>query len=148
MGDDSTILSSIADLYLDTSVDLTGEDISADKHFELRDCDQAGNLKSVETQLKQRVIDGGISKCFDLNKAKVSGGTLDQNNEHIIVIAWEHCEKFKPSNECATTKEKSDFFANIKVSLAIVENYIEFHEPDTIKTIKSKIQDTLLVDTR
>ena len=66
-----------------------------------------------------------------MSNAKVSGGTLDSMTEHIIVMQWQHCEKFKPSSQCATANEKKAFFDDIRVTLSIAENYIMFNEPDT-----------------
>ena len=72
-----------------------------------------------------------ITKCVDLTKAYISGGTEDDKIEHIVVMTWQHCERFKPAIECADEDEKKAFFDDIKVTLEIAENYVQFNEPET-----------------
>lgn len=64
----------------------------------------------------------------------------------MVGIEWQHCEKFKPANECATALEKEEFFKNIRVRLEMVENYINFAERDTEDAIQSKKVDLLKVN--
>ena len=71
-------------------------------YLSLEDCSLPGHLKKLDSQKKQEIIDSGIYKCVDLTKAAISGGTQDANVENIVVIAWQHCERFKPASECAS----------------------------------------------
>ena len=66
-----------------------------------------------------------------MTKADISGGTQSNHIEHIVVMAWQHCERFKPANECATQAEKNVFFGDLKVTLEIAQNYVEFNAPET-----------------
>ena len=95
-------------------------------------------MKNLDEDVKSTIIDTKVFKCLNLNDAELSGGTVNQNVEHIVVIEWQHCEKFKPASECATAEEKAEFFHDIKVKLEIVENYIDFDQPDTMDAIHSK----------
>ena len=87
---------------MDASQDVTGDVVDEEDILEIRDCDLGSHLDQIEDEIKNRVVNSGITKCIDMSKAKVSGGTLDTNTEHIVIVQWQHCEKFKPSSECAT----------------------------------------------
>ena len=62
-------------------------------------------------------------------------------------MTWQHCERFKPKSECADDDEKKAFFDDIKVTLEIAENYVQFNEPETEAAIQTRIVETLRVDT-
>ena len=63
-----------------------------------------------------------------------------------MVIQWQHCERFRPKEDCAPKDKKDAFFDDLKVTLGVGENFIKFDEPDTEKAISTRIQDTLRVD--
>ena len=85
--------------------------------MELQDCIGPNHLKKVDSNVEKKILDEKISKCVDLTKANISGGTQDSLVEHIVVIAWQHCERFKPANECTTQVEKDSIFGDLKVTL-------------------------------
>lgn len=62
-------------------------------------------------------------------------------------MMWQHCERFKPVEECATPEEKAKFFGDLKVTLLVAQSFIKFNEPDTEKAIEARVIETLKVDT-
>ena len=116
---------------MDVATDLSGFKIEQKDILPLEDCDGDHHLKNLDEDLKHSIVDTKVFKCLDLTHAKLSGGTLHKSEENIVGIEWQHCEKFKPASECATAEEKKEFFHDIKVKLEMVENYIDFDQPET-----------------
>ena len=56
----------------------------------------------MDASKKEKLLADGLRKCVDLSGANISGGTLDGMIEHMVVIEFQHCHKFKPVSECAT----------------------------------------------
>ena len=53
-------LSSISDLYLDTSYDTSGETVAAEQLIELQDCGLPNHLKNLDDTSKQQVLEGNL----------------------------------------------------------------------------------------
>ena len=113
-------LESISDLYLDTSVDTTGNEIDPYNVLPIVDCKSDDKyLKSLDHEERDRLLSQGIRKCVDLSNANVSGGTRDGDTEHIVVIQWQHCRKFKPSYQCASKSEFQREMKDVKLELEV-----------------------------
>ena len=103
----------------------------------------------LEPEVKKVFLENGRRKCLDLKESHVSGGTLDDKEEHLIIVRWQHCEELReedPSLICATGTEKTNFFDNVKIQLEIGNNYIDYKEVETDKAIKTRGVETLLVN--
>ena len=112
-------IESITDLYLDTSYDITGEEVLDENLLPLEDCIGNDHLKKVDENIKKKMQRDQITKCVDLTKANISGGTENEHTEHVVIMTWQHCERFKPAEQCASKEEKEKFFDDIKVTLEI-----------------------------
>ena len=141
-------LSSIAEYYLDPAYDLTSEQVSEDQILPMVDCNTPGYLQDLNPELKDEILEQEVSKCLDLSQAKVSGGTLDGDTEHILVIMWQKCASFKPREECASAEELEEFVENIQVHLTIAETFIDFHVPETDLAINKRLVNTQRINTR
>jgi len=67
---------------------LTGESILPEQLLALEDCSEPGHLKKLKPDIAERVIKENNTKCVDLTKANISGGTMEDHTEHIVVMIW------------------------------------------------------------
>ena len=78
--------------------------------MELQDCIEDVHLKKLDSNIKKNIAADKNRKCVDLTKANISGGTEYNHTEHVVIMSWQHCERFKPANECANKEDKKRFF--------------------------------------
>ena len=135
-------LSSIAEYYLDPAYDLTSEKVADEQILPLVDCTSPGYLQDLNPELLDEILEQEVSKCLDLSHAKVSGGTLDGDTEHIVVIMWQKCANFRPKEECASAEELEEFVENVQIHLSIAETFIDFQEPETELALKKRLVKT------
>ena len=48
--------------------------------------------------------------------------------------------------QCATTSEVEEFFANSRISLLLVDEFMKLDEEDTDDALKTRVQETLFID--
>ena len=96
---------------------MTSEAFEPEQLLDLQDCDKPEYLSELDDVIKEQIVQENLTKCVDLTKANVG---QEGQQEQIVVLAWQHCQQFKPREECATSEEKEEFFCNnrIKVSLS------------------------------
>lgn len=140
-------LESISDLYLDTSHDTTGDKVDPDDMLPIVDCDSDSKyLSSLDPVEKSRLLSMGIRKCVDLSNADISGGTRDGDKEHIIIIQWQHCTKFRPSWQCASKRDFERELSDVKLELEVFNRYARFGAVETEVLGTARVP-TLILDT-
>lgn len=140
-------LESISDLYLDASEDTTGYKINPDDMLPIVDCDSDSKyLSSLDPVEKTRLLSLGMRKCVDLSNAVISGGTRDGDTEHIIIVQWQNCDKFKPSWQCASKTEFETELEDVKLELEVFNKYAMFGAVETDVLGTARVP-TLILDT-
>jgi len=141
------LLESISDLYLDASEDTTGDRINPDNILPIVDCDSDSKyLRSLSSVERSRLRNEGIRRCVDLSNAVISGGTRDGDTEHIIIVQWQHCNKFRPSRFCASKSEFERELADVKLELEVFNKYAKFANVETEVLGTARVP-TLILDT-
>ena len=115
---------SVADFYLDASYDTTGRVIDTAKMLPLNDCGRPEHLKNLDPKIKGTLLKDNIRQCIDLSNGHLSGGTMDGNTEHVIVIEFQHCSKYRPKNQCHSKKKFEEDLADVKLTLEIYNNFV------------------------
>ena len=126
-------MDSISELYLDPRVDTFDPEFNSRQAILFTPC---GNTDKGNE----------LRKCLDTTNSYVSGGTTSGQTEHMVIIGWQTCDKYNASYDCAGNFELLSFLNNVKITLEVAENYIDFSEEETDDAIKRKSSKVFTVD--
>ena len=62
--------------------------VEEEDYIPLGDCDTEEHFKHISEIEKELFFSGGRRKCLDFKEAHVSGGTIPEETEHLIIIRW------------------------------------------------------------
>ena len=132
-------LDSSADFYLNPRTDGRYYPKPDEEHMiEIEECNSEEHFAHLDPVVKEEYLENGKRRCLNMKEKEVSGGTVDKEKEHLIILRWQHCEELReevPGLTCATPQEQKDFFDNVKVKLEIGNTYIDYSEKDTENTL-------------
>ena len=138
-------LESVAEWYTDSGIDTVALEIDSAKTLPLTDCSGPDHFKGMPELEKKKFLESKNKKCIDLSNADLSGGTESGLTEHIVIIQFQHCRKYRAEKECATTDEFNSLFQDTKITLEMWHNYATFGNAE--KQIGLTKTPTLQVDT-
>ena len=62
--------------------------IEEEDYIEIADCKEDTHFKHISEAELERFFLNGRRKCLDLKEKHVSGGTVEDTTEHLIIIRW------------------------------------------------------------
>ena len=110
---------SISELYLNpnSEKDFTGNE--TDIYLPLMSCEGDQHLQNLDPEEKRVFLSSGTKKCIDRSNAHISGGTIEGLTEHIVVISWQDCKKYRPNGPCASNEEIQEFYDHLVVTIDV-----------------------------
>jgi len=82
-------LDSTADFYLNprTEAKLYPK-VDEEQFIEIGECNGDDHFLHLEPIVKKDYLENGRRKCLNLKESYVSGGTLEEKEEHLIIVRW------------------------------------------------------------
>ena len=142
-------LDSSANLYLNPRTEAKYyPKVGEEDYIEIEDCQDDTHFKHISQIEKDQFFSNGRRKCLNMKEKSVSGGTVEDTVEHLIIIRWQHCDEYAEEEGlvCATGTDQSKFFDNIKITIEIGNTYIDYEEVETEKAIATRGTETLVVN--
>ena len=86
------------------------------------------------------------AKCLDLTNAHISGGTNSKRDliENNVILKLQYCKEYaEDPSTCPTDEETGEYMDKVEIQVKMVDNYIDFSEKNSAKSIKGMISELL-----
>ena len=82
-------MDSLADFYLNPRTDARYYPKPTEEEMiEIEDCNTEEHFKHLDEEVKKEYLESGRRRCLNMKEKRVSGGTVDNTKEHLIILRW------------------------------------------------------------